>query len=260
MSSKVLSKNLKELNEAARKLNDVSKRTDKVLENAMTEKVIPYAQKLYNNIVHKKSISLYECQKRFGMTPPDELKQNVSMKPDGGILFAGDKPILVSEMKVQGTNDMRFQNNMPRQATGNAIERAAKNVRGAEMFLDYLPVFPYVIFASGCDFHPTETISSRLEMMNYGVPNKTIMISPEKTEYMIHEELMKHIDELDISKKRNKSIVTVFCKTHKWDCMENGSSLWSEDEIYQVLKSVLDKVHTVFQEPCSNDSSDSETP
>ena len=48
----------------------------------------------------------------------------------------------------------------------NAIERAAKNIRGSEMICMSQNTFPYVIFASGCDFHNTETIASRLEMMN----------------------------------------------------------------------------------------------
>ena len=259
MSSKVISKNLKKFNLLGHKLNDQSKNTDKALENVMKNNLIPYAKTLFENVKHDKAISLYECQKRFDLVTPSEPNKKVSMKPDGGILFSGDLPILVSEMKVQGTNDRRFFNKLRRQATGNAVERAAKNVRGAEMFFDYLPVFPYVIFASGCDFHPTETIASRLEMMNYGIPNKTIVITPETTDDSIEAELKELIDSIDITKKRNKSIATVFCKSHKWDCMDNGSSLWTEEEIFKVLKSVLDKVYTVFQQPSLNADPDFET-
>ena len=40
-----------------------------------------------------------------------------------------------------------------------------------------LNIFPYIIFASGCDFHYTESISKRFEQGNYGYPNKTINVT-----------------------------------------------------------------------------------
>ncbi len=54
---------------------------------------------------------------------------NSSIRPDGGILCIrgqkGDKlsyPILICEVKNQGTNDLRAQEGLPKQARGNAIE------------------------------------------------------------------------------------------------------------------------------------------
>tara|TARA_R110002074_G_scaffold192373_7_gene358171 strand:- start:647 stop:1363 length:717 start_codon:yes stop_codon:yes gene_type:complete len=225
---------------------DMSTQTDKTLMDVINKLVIPYASLIFPNVTHRKSISLFECQRRFGLGVPDPSKKGVSMKPDGGILFTNDIPILIAEMKVQGTNDLRFKEGKEKQATGNAVERAAKNIRGAEMLFDDLPCFPYVIFASGCDFHPSETIASRFQMMNYGVPNKTIIITPEKTLENIEKEILTHIDIMDISKKKNKSIAMIFIKTHKWDQMAHGTSLWKSDEIFIVLKTILDKVRTVF--------------
>ena len=182
------------------------------------------------------------------------------MIPDGGIIFSQDQPILVSEMKIQGTNDRRHEEGKKKQALGNAIERASKNIRGAEMFFDTLPVFPYVIFAAGCDFHSSETISSRFEMMNYGRPNNTITITPEKTHEEVLNELNTYVNNIDILKKKNKSFAIIFIKTHKWDSMPHGSSLWTEDEIFIVLKAVLDKVHRVFPSHSFPDSSSSLNP
>lgn len=57
------------------------------------------------------------------------------MRPDGGILRMLDcedksYPILIGEMKSQGTNDQRLKEGKPRQSQGNAIERLGKNVIG----------------------------------------------------------------------------------------------------------------------------------
>lgn len=50
------------------------------------------------------------------------------IRPDGGFLWlvANDNeqfPLLIAEVKNQGTNDRRAQEGLPRQARGNAIER-----------------------------------------------------------------------------------------------------------------------------------------
>ena len=99
----------------------------------------------------------------------------VSIKPDAGIILwkINNKhyPIYIGEDKIQGTNDKLFEAGKPKQATGNAIERYFKNVRAEELLCSRLPYFPSVVFASGCDFHHSETIAKRLEAGNYGVPN-----------------------------------------------------------------------------------------
>jgi len=63
-----------------------------------------------------------------------------SIRPDGGILFLQSKekddpftyPILISEVKNQGTNDIRLKEGLAKQAKGNAIERLGKNLIGLE--------------------------------------------------------------------------------------------------------------------------------
>ena len=60
---------------------------------------------------------------------------NSSIRPDGGILRmvannGEELPILIAEVKNQGTNDLRAQQGLKKQAKGNAIERLGKNVIG----------------------------------------------------------------------------------------------------------------------------------
>lgn len=87
------------------------------------------------------------------------------IRPDGGILFlqpakasALSYPILIVEVKNQGTNDLRAQEGLPKQARGNAIERLGKNVIGLRAALLRESIFPFVCFGYGCDFAPDSSI------------------------------------------------------------------------------------------------------
>lgn len=152
-------------------------------------------------------------------------------------------PILISEDKNQGTNDILFSKGLKKQATGNAIERGVKNIRGAEMLFDHMAIFPYVIFCSGCDLHSSETIANRLEMGNYGVKNHTIHLNNEKTPENIRDELEQNIQKINIKKRYgNKSIASIFVKSHKWDEMTNGSSKWEEEELIKICFRIIDMV------------------
>ena len=196
------------------------------------------------------SISLYELQCIFnknGGPEPNINNKNVCMKPDGGIIFAiingNEYPILIIEDKVQGTNDTRRKNGEKKQALGNAIERGAKNVRGAEMlFSSNLNIFPYALFASGCDFHSSETIAKRIEMMNYGYPNNIIELEKNKTNDIENEITTNILPKIDINKKNGKDIISVFVKSHKWDELDHGSSRWSKNEYAKICCNIIDKV------------------
>lgn len=93
--------------------------------------------------------------------------KNSSMKPDGGIIFIKGKnadlfPILISEAKNQGTNDLRLSEGKPKQAKGNAIERLGKNVIGFRTALLNEAIFPFVCFGYGCDFDKGSSILDRV--------------------------------------------------------------------------------------------------
>lgn len=247
-----LSERLKKFADDGRHLNDDSCVSEGTLSAAICE-LIPYTTTLFASIgatiEHKKTISLYECQEYFhkvGGPPPNSDNKKVCMKPDGGVfimLHNGKRtPILIIEDKVQGTNDILHAESKKRQATGNAIERGAKNIRGAEMLFADLDIFPYVMFASGCDFHSSETIAKRIEMMNMGMPNHYIDVTPERTPEDIASALLAVKESVSIKKLCGKSIATVFVKAHKWDSMPHGASSWKKAEIVDLCKKVIDDV------------------
>lgn len=249
----LLSQRLSNLALEGRHLNDDSCQSEGTLTSAMCD-VISYARELFSqhgaSIEQLKSISLYECQQHFhaaGGPVPDPLNKKVSMKPDGGILVAikDDKmiPILIVEDKVQGTNDLLYASGKKRQATGNAIERGAKNIRGAEMLFGTVDIFPYVLLASGCDFHASETIAKRIEMMNMGFPNHYMEVCNQTNKDTQEKQLDNIISSIDIQKKCGKSIASVFIKAHKWNEMKHGSSRWQKEEIVKLCKKVLDQVY-----------------
>lgn len=90
-----------------------------------------------------------------------------AMRPDGGILSIVDKnnnlyPILISEKKNQGTNDLRKLEGKKKQARGNAIERLGKNVIGFRTAMKTESIFPFVCFGDGCDFDDDSSILDRV--------------------------------------------------------------------------------------------------
>jgi type II restriction enzyme len=93
--------------------------------------------------------------------------ESSSLRPDGGVMFLVDRdkkryPILIGEVKNQGTNDKRAMEGLPKQAKGNAIERLGKNVIGLRTALITESIFPFVCFGYGCDFAPDSSILDRV--------------------------------------------------------------------------------------------------
>lgn len=239
-----------------RHFTDDSKMSEMNLHKAV-KNIIEYAtnksKSMFNGceicVSQEKHISLYDCQRYFevvGGPAPNPNKKNVYMKPDGGILYIQIRkvriPILIIEDKVQGTNDLLYANDKKRQATGNAIERSAKNIRGAEMLFSQYDFFPYVIFASGCDFHSSETISARLEMMNFGFPNHYISVEPSDNESNIYAKIQSIIPNISIKKCCGKSVASIFVKAHKYNQMKHGSSKWTTDEYTFICCKIIDLV------------------
>ena len=74
------------------------------------------------------------------------------LQPDGGIIWMDDTfPILISEMKRQGTNNEREKEGKGRQAVGNAIERLGKNLKGFDCLYENDDILPFICFCWGCD-------------------------------------------------------------------------------------------------------------
>ena len=237
-----------------RTLIDDSQFSEQTLNVNAMPRILEYATSklstLGGTISYKKTMTLYECQEMFhqnaGGPSPDPTNRAYSMKPDGGIIFAHLNgktfPILITEDKVQGTNDQRLAEGLVRQSLGNAIERAAKNVRGSEMLFAGMNVFPYLVFASGCDFHSSETIAKRIEMMNLGVPNHKIELNPTTTVEEISAKIDDILPNINIRNRWGTKIFSAFIKTHKWNEMPHGASKWKPDEIEKICCKVIDLV------------------
>lgn len=75
-----------------------------------------------------------------------------SLQPDGGVIWMDNKyPILITEMKRQGTNNERIAEGKEKQAIGNAIERLGKNLKGFECLYENDDILPFICFCWGCD-------------------------------------------------------------------------------------------------------------
>ena len=124
---------------------------------------------------------------------PDSAR-STGPKPDGGIIYVhgynGRKyPVLIAEAKKQGTNKKRIKKGMKRQAKGNAIERAYKNVKEVEIFTNDLDYFPYVVVAHGDDFEKGSSINDRLDgLTKYHPRNKDYTLDKDqKTTVYVQE-------------------------------------------------------------------------
>lgn len=109
--------------------------------------------------------------------------KRTSIKPDGGVVYIvvdGEKHIvLVSEAKKQGTNDLREEEGLDKQAMGNAVERCYKNIgeiSGLQLDED---IMPYIVFGSGCDFANGSPILER--MRGTGKAFNKVYLHKEKT-------------------------------------------------------------------------------
>lgn len=121
---------------------------------------------------------------RFPDVPFCTCHETSFMTPDGGIVelvsLTGERyPILITEKKNQGTNDLRKREGKPRQARGNAIERLGKNVIGFRTALLHESIFPFVCFGDGCDFDENLSIIDRV---------KTIAMFGTLNEVHLHRE------------------------------------------------------------------------
>jgi type II restriction enzyme len=107
-----------------------------------------------------------------------------SMRPDGGILSLVDsegvlRPILIAEVKNQGTNDLRAAEGKPPQAKGNAIERLGKNVIGFRTAMLTESITPFVCFGYGVDFAETSSILDRVVTVAMFGPLNTVSVINE---------------------------------------------------------------------------------
>jgi type II restriction enzyme len=174
-------------------INTTSKKQETEVIQSL-ERVIIYLDDKFGKRItlsHSKQWRLGEIVGELRQTYPEmefhHHFDNTYIRPDGGLLFIESSqedaltyPILISEVKNQGTNDLRASEGLPRQARGNAIERLGKNVIGLRTVLMRESIFPFVCFGYGCDFEDVSSILDRVSTMAmFGRLNKTYLHNEE---------------------------------------------------------------------------------
>jgi len=174
-------------------INVTSKKQETEVIQALEKVVVRLRSKFGKKIslVHEKQWYLKDIVRELRSTYPDlEFHYHFdtsSIRPDGGILLIRSKPddpmsypILIAEVKNQGTNVLRVKEGLPKQAKGNAIERLGKNVIGLRTALLRESIFPFVCFGYGCDFEHDSSILDRVtSMAMFGRLNKTYLHNEE---------------------------------------------------------------------------------
>lgn len=153
-------------------INVTSSRQEKALSKAI-QRVSDEIGKRFPGIVQKfeGDWKLKDIVERLSEVYPDagftHYFMTSSMRPDGGILSIVDAdgeahPILITEKKNEGTNDLRAQEGKEKQSKGNAVERLGKNVIGFRTAFKSEAIFPFVCFGDGCDFAEDSSILDRV--------------------------------------------------------------------------------------------------
>ncbi len=170
-------------------INVTSKKQESDIIQAL-QRVVDYISARFEGkiaLVHEPQWYLRDIVAELRQTYPDiEFYYHFdssSIRPDGGILYirgnSDDKlmyPILIAEVKNQGTNDLRVAEGLTRQARGNAIERLGKNLIGLRAALMRESIFPFVCFGYGCDFEADSSILDRVTTMAmFGKLNTTYL-------------------------------------------------------------------------------------
>lgn len=212
-SSKRLRETHKKIGGGKAIFNEDAKNLESRLSDTVQE-VIKYLQGVFPEVKFSwvKKLEKKKIAENIGKPHWKPCSKNPYILPDGGIVYAeilGKKyPILISEAKKQGTNDKLLEEGKKKQAKGNAIERAVKNHSEINLYFRPYDYYPYVVFASGCDFEASSSINDRLDSMtNY---------EPRNQEYIFHKD----------------KLATIWIREDQW----------TKQEIYDKLKDTTKKI------------------
>lgn len=164
--------------------NYLSKKDDKNIYVA-AEQVINYLKTRFEmetnfknyHLEFQKTIKICDMinfiKKRGGRTDFYSYDSDRFISPDGGIIYLVDEvndikyPLVIAEVKHQGTNKERIKEGKKAQATGNAIERLGKNLTAIKSYMHYENITPFVCFGHGCDFAAdNKTVLSKIWCLN----------------------------------------------------------------------------------------------
>ena len=168
-------------------INETSKRQENILMRALEDSVAVLLDEFGLSLYHATQWRLADIVDRLRKHFPEVdftcYFDTSSMRPDGGVLFLQDTlgelyPVLIAEVKNQGTNDIRRIEGKKKQAKGNAIERLGKNVIGFRTALLDEHIFPFVCFGYGCDFADDSSILDRVvTIAMFGPLNQTKVVN-----------------------------------------------------------------------------------
>lgn len=180
------------LNRYGTVINTISTKQELHLGDALLEATEILIEKFGLELTHVKRVMLKDVVKELRESFPtvefgDPLP-NTFMSPDGGVLNISSVvdgrhfPILITEVKNQGTNDLREAEGLKRQAMGNAIERLGKNVIGFRAMMLDEGIIPFVCFGYGWDFQERSSILDRVKTIAmFGELNR-VNVVPEGEE------------------------------------------------------------------------------
>lgn len=160
------------LNRAGTIINMTSRQQESSLGQALKQVIVRLAEDFDVELHHESRWELQGIVDFLRESFPDvdffDPHPNTFISPDGGILYIKRRgsqhllPILISEVKNQGTNDLRAAEGKPKQARGNAIERLGKNVIGFRTVMLTENIVPFVCFGYGVDFEESSSILDRV--------------------------------------------------------------------------------------------------
>lgn len=173
-------------------INATSSKQELELGEALTVASEVLIDKFGLELYHQKKVMLKDIvqslRKSFPTVEFGEPLGNTFMSPDGGIFSLlsreGEKnfPILITEVKNQGTNDLRAAEGLKKQAMGNAIERLGKNVIGFRTMMLDLGINPFVCFGYGWDFQDGSSILDRVKTIAMFGELNQVNVVPEGEE------------------------------------------------------------------------------
>ena len=148
--------------------NNYSKIDDEKIKEAIDDVILILTEAYPNHkFSHKANLMFKDIEKYCGRA--FNIDFDYSMRkiiPDGGVIWMDNKyPIVLAEMKRQGTNDERMNEGKKKQATGNAIERLGKNLTGIKVLFENDTILPFICFCWGCDFKEG-TVLAKLYTLN----------------------------------------------------------------------------------------------
>ena len=200
--------------------------------NIVIDKIIKILECEFNvKLVKENSIKLKDIVDKLKVLYPDEdffyYYNTSNMKPDGGLVYLVDKdmnkyPILITEVKNQGTNDMRIAKGLKPQSLGNAIEKLGKNVIGLRTYLLNESIFPFVCFGYGYDFKEGSSILDRVvTIAMFGKLNTTYLYNNgpfNRGSFYFRHEAWKNEEMYEILYKIAKSSIYYYFSKYGDEC------------------------------------------